>query len=171
MKFGAEEIIGTILIPIVFLICNSIGLNGAEILLPIIKIMFDFQQKDGVVLMQPAMFAAVLIRFLVIFNERHIEFKNQRKIDVKFTSIMVPLVFIGCVYGEILHKVFSRVIETTIFSVFIAYIFIHWLLRARGIFREKVPVVYQNMEDEIVYDSEDIMRSSQSSLSKIYQIL
>jgi len=117
MHIGGFEIIGGFVIFMVMLIFNSVGLFGSELMLVAIKIFFDFQHREGVIFMQPAIFCAAALRFIMVLYERDLNNHNQRIVDIKFASIMMPLVFIGAAGGEILHKMMSRIVQTTIFTI------------------------------------------------------
>lgn len=121
MQIALFELLGGIVILVCTCISNSVGMLGAEFSLVAIKAFFNFSHKEGVILMQPTMLLAAAARFLLVFWERSENHHNQRVVDVKFASVMVPLVFLGDALGEILHAVISRVVETTIFMMLLAY--------------------------------------------------
>ena len=69
LEFGAFEIIGGLLLFICISCSNSPELIGAEMVLPIVKIMFNFKHKESVELASPSILIAVLIKLIVAFRK------------------------------------------------------------------------------------------------------
>ena len=95
MIFGTSEIIGSFLIFCCVSVSHSVKMMGVELVLVIIKILFDFQHKEAVILLQPPMMVATLVMLSVAFLDRDQYFQNHRKVDIKFACVMMPMVFIG----------------------------------------------------------------------------
>jgi hypothetical protein len=63
MHIGGLEILGGFLLFFVVTISRSAELLGAELVLPVITIAFDYKQKESVDLIAPAILFGVFIKF------------------------------------------------------------------------------------------------------------
>ena len=69
MQLGAFEVLGGALLYIVIWTSKSVELLGAELVLTIIKIAFDFNHKKSVETATPAILWAIMLKFLVAYQK------------------------------------------------------------------------------------------------------
>ena len=155
MHFGGLEIFGSIFITASISLTQSVRMLGAEIVMVVIKLFFDFRHKDTVILLQMPMMAATLILLSLAFLDRDQNHQNYRKVDIKFASVMMPMVFIGWALGEIFHKTMSRIIESSLFVFLLVYMSIACLISSVSYFQEnsKLIKMKRTTTDDLVVDS------------------
>ena len=122
MEIGAFEIIGGIFLFFAIILSRSAELLGAELVLPIAKIAFDLEHKESVEVAAPAIWIAVLIKFIAALWKKDEEYEHRRVIDFKFATVITPLVLIGAFWGEVIHETLAPVLETFLFWVIVAYL-------------------------------------------------
>lgn len=101
---------------------NCIGYSGMELVIPVLKIVLDYNHRYVTKLVQPIVFFAVLVRFWYLSYKRSLYLGNREKIDIRFSCVCFPLLLIGCTIGQELHFTASRIIETSAFLFFMWWI-------------------------------------------------
>jgi uncharacterized membrane protein YfcA len=105
-------------------ICISLttaaGLGGGEIIVPIIQILFQFEQSDTAPLSQCCIMIAGITRFIINYKRKH-PYRDAVSIDYSAAMILMPCIFLGSSIGLILHHVFPEIIQTGILLVVLVY--------------------------------------------------
>lgn len=122
MHIGFYEILGGILLFLCVAVSRSTELMGAELVLPIIKIAFNFKHKESVELAAPAIWLSVLIKFIAAMLRKDERYKDRKVIDFKFAAVIMPLVLIGAFWGEVIHGTVAPIIESAILALVIGYL-------------------------------------------------
>ena len=112
-------------------VSNSIGFSGMEVAIPALKIGLDMDHKYAVALAHPIQLFVMLVRFWYFSTKKTRFYGDISMIDVRFASVMVPLIIIGAVIGQELYYVGSRILETTLFVAWVFWITIRtiWTLK------------------------------------------
>jgi hypothetical protein len=122
MHIGLYEILGSFALLFVVTVSRSTELIGAELVLPIIKLAFNFRHKESVELAAPAIWLAVLIKFIAALLRKDEKYKDRKVIDFKFATVIMPLVLVGAFWGEVVHGTVAPIIESTIFALVVGYL-------------------------------------------------
>ena len=89
-------------------LATAAGLGGGEIVVPVIKILFEFTQEEAAPLSQCCIMMAGITRFFINYNKKH-PYKKAVSIDYKAAMILMPAIFLGSSMGIMLHKVLPNI--------------------------------------------------------------
>jgi len=91
-------------------LATAAGLGGGEIIVPIIKILFEFTQVEAAPLSQCCIMMAGITRFIINYNKKH-PYREAVAIDYKAAMILMPAIFLGSSMGIMLHKTLPNIIQ------------------------------------------------------------
>ena len=100
---------------------SAAGIGGGVILVPAIKIFFQFNQNDAVPLAQMAVFISALTRFIQVYNEKHPLKPRAVSTDYTIGMVLLPSVMIGSSLGVMGHVVIPDVITTIMLELLLMY--------------------------------------------------
>ena len=121
-KFNRIEIYGIFLVLIIMAATTATGVGGDIILIPIIKICFDFGSVESIALSQIWTSISSFIRILVTYKNRN-PYRNSPEIDYNVSLIFLPALFLGSNIGIVLSYIHIIIIyvflkQCTFFQVF-----------------------------------------------------
>ena len=155
LEIGFFEVFGGLFLFLVVAGNRSVELIGAEMVLPIVKIMFSFEHTESVELASPAILIAVAIKFIAIYLKRHPKYEKRKLVDFKFVSVVMPLVLIGLTWGEVLHAMIAHIFESLLLALITGYLCFVMFRKVRKVFR-----------GELEEDEEEIKPNSVVPLAK-----
>lgn len=91
-------------------LATAAGLGGGEIVVPVIKILFEFTQKDSAPLSQCCIMMAGITRFVINYRKKH-PYKDAVAIEYRAAMILMPAIFLGSSLGVMLHKILPNIIQ------------------------------------------------------------
>lgn len=122
MHIGVIEVLGGALLFFVVMISRSAELLGAELVLPVVTVAFDFRQRESVELAAPAILIGVFIKFGAAFFKKNKKYKSRKVIDFRFAAVIMPLVLIGTTWGWIVHRTIAKILESVLLALAITYL-------------------------------------------------
>ena len=104
------DYIGIPCLSILMSLATAAGLGGGEIVVPCIKIFFEFTQSDSAPLAQFCIMMAGITRFIINYRKKH-PYRDAVAIDYSAAMILMPAVFLGSSIGVMLHRVLPDIIQ------------------------------------------------------------
>lgn len=101
-----EHILGSSLIFLCTMLCNSAGIGGGPITLSILIYLFSKSSPEALALSQISIFGGSIIATAIKTRFKHPSKSNWPLIDYKLCGLMAPLVMLGSSYGSLLTKLF-----------------------------------------------------------------
>lgn len=111
---------GVFLLAILMSLATSAGIGGGEIIVPIIKIMFDFSQKEASPISQCCIMLAGLTRFIINYRKKH-PYKDAVPIDYNAAMILMPAIFFGASIGQMLREILPDISQDLILLLILGY--------------------------------------------------
>jgi len=110
-----------IVLAILVALTSAAGIGGGVILVPAIKIFFEFSQSDTVPLAQMCVFVSALTRFIQVYSDKHPLKPKAVPTDYTIGMVLLPTVMIGSSAGVMGHVIIPDVICTIMLEILLLY--------------------------------------------------
>lgn len=101
-------------------LATAAGLGGGEIVVPVIKILFQFTQSDAAPLSQCCIMCAGITRFIINYKKKH-PYRDAVAIEYRAAMILMPAIFLGSSLGIMLHKILPNIIQEVMLLCVLLY--------------------------------------------------
>lgn len=139
------EIIGFIVLFLCSIITTVAGIGGGVIFLPILMLMFDFNDKDAVPISISIVFIILFLRNILSIPERHPR-RDKPIINYDIALIFSPSIIMGTIFGVLINQ---------ISATWLILLFIIIIMSFNGIITTKNAILKMRNEEQLLMNSEN----------------
>ena len=130
------DYIGIPWLSILMSLATAAGLGGGEIVVPCIKIFFQFTQVDSSPLAQWCIMIAGITRFIINYKKKH-PYRNAVAIDYSAAMILMPTIFLGSSIGVMMHSILPDIIQDFLLIWVLVYCVVESTKKGREFWKQE----------------------------------
>ena len=130
------EILGYVLLPILFAVASVGGVGGGIIFVPLLIGLFRFKTKDAIAMASAIVFESATLRFFTYSAyAKHPVRPNATQIDYNLVRAVFPAFLVGSYFGVLLSVGLGELILAILIIIVLSLLSIQVVLKARKLYK------------------------------------